>query len=497
MKSVIAVRIVGLFVACVLTACGGGNSGSSDNTSSSGNLQAAGEDFQISGAGIKGPLAFADTKVFALDTSFPDFYDKSSPISSVVTNQSAQIIGLSVPRNIAPPYVLTIGGANAVDLNTGKAPVISTLVTVITKEMLADGQPIYATPLTKLAFNMARYSSGPSTDSRTFVQKLQNSSSQVGRLFAIDQKVGIDIFKSPLIINEDTTTVAQQNEALHHRAALEAFAAKVNEMTNPKGDGLRARYYNDRSLSNIALERVDANVNFDWQRGAPAGTIAPETFSVRWTGLIEPAYSENYTFYSSTDDGVRLWIDGQLVIDQWTDQSVTEYAGTINLTAGNKYPIVMEYYENTGDAVAKLYWSSTSLPKTIVATKSLYSVSDPSLLANVTTDSIIDRLALDIESDGIIDNLADGTTVGGIDPAILNQNSKDLMIPNTGYRVQEIARLMEDERILIGTDKGPDLLVDTIDFSDPPDVVTPDPVVPDPVVPDPVVPDPVVPDPVV
>ncbi len=142
MKATGLAYLTAVFVVSLLTGCGfDSNSSSDSNTSTSGTVQPASETVQISGAGIKGPLAFADTKVFALDPSLPDFYDKTSPIATAMTDQYAQIAGLTVPRRIKPPYIMTIGGAQAIDLDTGKPPVISTLVTVVTKDMLTGNRP--------------------------------------------------------------------------------------------------------------------------------------------------------------------------------------------------------------------------------------------------------------------------------------------------------------------------------------------------------------------
>ncbi len=216
-----------LITCALLTACGGGTGSSSgEYVAGTQNTQPASEFIQITGAGIKGPLAFADTKLYKLDTSFPDFYDKSSPIATAMTNESAQIAGLSVPRSINPPYILTIGGDHAIDLNTGQAPVISMLTTVITAKMLADKQPVYTTPLTTMVFHMARREAGPASNGSTFTKHLVTKADQVSTLFAIDQNVEIDIFRSPVVINEYTDTLDAQTEAVHHRAALEAFCSK-------------------------------------------------------------------------------------------------------------------------------------------------------------------------------------------------------------------------------------------------------------------------------
>jgi len=134
-----------------------------------------------------------------------------------------------------------------------------------------------------------------------------------------------------------------------------------------QGTGLFAQYFDNQDLTAPKLSRVDNAINFDWVYGSPDPLIAPDTFSVRWTGKVEPLYSESYTFYTVSDDGVRLWVNGQLVIDNWTDHSATENASAaVQLSAGQPVDIKMEFYENGGDAVAKLSWSSTRQAKQII-----------------------------------------------------------------------------------------------------------------------------------
>ncbi|MBS1563972.1 MAG: T9SS type A sorting domain-containing protein, partial [Bacteroidetes bacterium] len=139
------------------------------------------------------------------------------------------------------------------------------------------------------------------------------------------------------------------------------------------GTGLKGEYYNSNDLSGaIVLTRTDATVSFDWAYGSPAGNINADNFSVSWSGQVQPLYSETYTFYTSSDDGVQLWVNGQQIINNWTDHGTTENSGTISLVAGQKYSIVMKYYEKGGGAVAKLLWSSASTPKAVVPQSQLY-----------------------------------------------------------------------------------------------------------------------------
>jgi hypothetical protein len=91
-----------------------------------------------------------------------------------------------------------------------------------------------------------------------------------------------------------------------------------------------------------------------------------DNFSVRWTGEVEAAYTERYTFYTLSDDGARLWVDGQQLVDDWNDHGAIENKGSIDLVAGNTYSIVMEYFENAGGTTAQLRWSSPSTPKALI-----------------------------------------------------------------------------------------------------------------------------------
>jgi hypothetical protein len=111
-------------------------------------------------------------------------------------------------------------------------------------------------------------------------------------------------------------------------------------------------------------------VNFSWGTGSPDPSIAPDTFSVRWSGQIKADHTETYTFYSTTNDGARVSVNGQQIINRWSDGASTN-TGTVTLEAGKWYPITMEYYEGVNSASAKLEYSSPSTPKQVVPTDHL------------------------------------------------------------------------------------------------------------------------------
>lgn len=145
------------------------------------------------------------------------------------------------------------------------------------------------------------------------------------------------------------------------------------------GTGLIAKYFDEWDGvvydAQLITTRTETTVNFnpaDFLGVNYANSPDGNTFSARWEGQVEALCSETYTFYTNSDDGVRLWVNGTLIIDNWTDHGPTENSGTIDLTAGQKYSIKMEFYENFGGAVAQLSWSSLSTPKTIIPQAQLY-----------------------------------------------------------------------------------------------------------------------------
>ena len=135
--------------------------------------------------------------------------------------------------------------------------------------------------------------------------------------------------------------------------------------------GLRAEYFDAPDFTGPRLERVDPTVDFRWGPGAPAPSMDGNTFSVRWTGSVVPRYSEAYTFHTFSNDGVRLWVDGQLLIDNWTRHTAAEDAGTLVLQAGRPYSLRLEFFEHTGVASIRLLWSSPRQRRQVVPAERL------------------------------------------------------------------------------------------------------------------------------
>lgn len=140
----------------------------------------------------------------------------------------------------------------------------------------------------------------------------------------------------------------------------------------PDTRGLVGHYFKGRDFAGKPLLRLDKEIAFDWGDGGPGVRVgADDDFCVRWTGQVKAEKSGTYTFIAEADDGVRLWVNGQKLVDAWVDQGATEHKGELKLEAGQSYDVVMEYYENSGFAVAKLAWSVDGAEKKIVPTSAL------------------------------------------------------------------------------------------------------------------------------
>ncbi|MBO0700547.1 MAG: hypothetical protein J2P46_19275, partial [Zavarzinella sp.] len=103
--------------------------------------------------------------------------------------------------------------------------------------------------------------------------------------------------------------------------------------------------------------RTDPMVNFTWGTGSPAPGIGPDTFSARWIGHVSAAAAGTYQFRTNSDDGVRLWLNGKLVINDWTDHAGRDdTTSKMTLTAGQTLDLRLEYYEAFGGANIRLEW---------------------------------------------------------------------------------------------------------------------------------------------
>jgi hypothetical protein len=148
--------------------------------------------------------------------------------------------------------------------------------------------------------------------------------------------------------------------ALHARRF---YRVKVGEP--PLLPGLEAEYFSGTNFGSLLASRIDDNVDFDWGEGPPASKVPADGFSVRWTGFIIAENPGLHTFWTESNDGVRLTVAGETVIENWTDHSVILDEGNISLSQGI-HPIVLEYYDKTGDAVIRLHYQAPGIPQQII-----------------------------------------------------------------------------------------------------------------------------------
>ncbi|MDR0415151.1 MAG: T9SS type A sorting domain-containing protein [Prevotellaceae bacterium] len=139
------------------------------------------------------------------------------------------------------------------------------------------------------------------------------------------------------------------------------------------GDGLTGAYFNGKDFDVRMAVRTDDCINFEWGGDAPLTNVNKDNFSVRWTGKITPRYSGNTTFYLTSDDGVRLWINNKLIIDKWEENQGRVSTGAISLVAGQKYDVKLEYYEGHSAATCKLEWASPFHSREVVPKSHLFS----------------------------------------------------------------------------------------------------------------------------
>lgn len=139
------------------------------------------------------------------------------------------------------------------------------------------------------------------------------------------------------------------------------------------GKGLKAEYFNSTNFTNPAFTRIDSNVSFtEWSAGVHYA-IKSTTYSVRWTGKIQPQFTEAFTFHLGSGGGHRLWINGKLILDSWQEHYPGSFTSSpIALEAGKLYDIKLEYFNTDKGTGMGLFWSSKSLLLEYVPQSQLY-----------------------------------------------------------------------------------------------------------------------------
>lgn len=209
--------------------------------------------------------------------------------------------------------------------------------------------------------------------------------------------------------NEPLSNYLSADDLIHHFATLVANGGGMTLNVGPAGDGQIPLIQQERLLQlgdwlkvngeaiygtraykkhteekPIFITRIDSTIDFNWVRNSPDSRIRVDHFTGEWTGFITPQHSEEYTFTAQADDGVRVWIDNKLIIDQWEKQDQTQdgfvqgakttqtHKSTINLKKGEKYPIKVEYFEDVQNASITVKWASKSQKEEVIPYSALF-----------------------------------------------------------------------------------------------------------------------------
>jgi hypothetical protein len=131
-------------------------------------------------------------------------------------------------------------------------------------------------------------------------------------------------------------------------------------------DGVKAQYFMGITADGQpALTQVELGIDHSWGEGEVAAKMS-DNVSARWTGILEAPFTETYKLITTTDDGVRLWLDGRRIINNWTDHGSMDNWAKVNLSAGQPYLVMMEWYEKGGGATARLSWESPSIARDVI-----------------------------------------------------------------------------------------------------------------------------------
>jgi beta-glucosidase len=162
--------------------------------------------------------------------------------------------------------------------------------------------------------------------------------------------------------------------SLFETPSIDAIVEKTEFVTAPGGKpGLRGEYFSNADFKGEpALTRTDERIDFRWGAGSFMDGAPVDHFAVRWTGYFVPKNEDDYRFYTSADDGVRLFIDDELAIDDWKPHAETLNTFVKHLQGGKAYKLRLEYFEDIGTATVRFGIGTASLPfgedaKTIAA----------------------------------------------------------------------------------------------------------------------------------
>jgi alpha-D-xyloside xylohydrolase len=137
--------------------------------------------------------------------------------------------------------------------------------------------------------------------------------------------------------------------------------------TNGQIGGLSGNYYSGMNFDTFLFSRTDSQINFNWTTIPPTNTMSLTNYSVEWDGSIQAEQAGTYIISVTTDDGVRLWIDNQEIVDDWSARAAKTYLSNFNWQSNSVHSVRMQYFQNEYDAVAQLNWSTPNISNPIAS----------------------------------------------------------------------------------------------------------------------------------
>lgn len=179
--------------------------------------------------------------------------------------------------------------------------------------------------------------------------------------------------------------VGAEAHAMRGEGAARMFGNAAMRIARPAalpvqgaGSGLTASYFANGTLAGApSVRRIDAAIDFNWGTGAPAEGLPTDNFSVRWEGLLAAPSTGRYRFLARTEDEVRVWVNGKQMLDTWNGRKPSAGEGYVELAAGEKTSIRIEYADSEGDARLQLQWVPPGQAAQVIGTSYLYPLGSP------------------------------------------------------------------------------------------------------------------------
>lgn len=217
----------------------------------------------------------------------------------------------------------------------------------------------------------------------------------------------------------------------------------------PTGDGLVGDYYRGINFDRLVLSRRDTTIDFNWNFRAPGSGLPSEYFSVRWTGWLLAPASGRFLLHAQADDGLRVWVDEELVLDEWRPQVVSDFTATVTLTQGTAHRLRVEYFQETRHTRAFLNWSPPDESNTDrranarqpIPTRYLFSTNPELLPASVASAVVPPAAPADTSRSAQVAQLAQGEDL--VLPEVYFRQGQATLLPVAQAALNQLAAALQ------------------------------------------------------